>query len=159
MEGIRTLLKTDSRRDTVALGKRLGHLLRPGDVVALVGDLGSGKTTFAKGLAVGLGVESENAVKSPTYVLMHIYQGNCPVYHLDLFRLDSTPEVENIGWDDLLTGEGVVLIEWAKKIDGYLPSHYLEIEIKSLGETVREFCFRPRGERFKALIKELAGEK
>ncbi len=138
------------------MGRRLGRLLRRGDVVALSGNLGSGKTTLVKGLATGLGVKSEGEVKSPTYVLMHIYRGHCPVYHLDLFRLDSNAEVENIGWDDLLSGEGVILIEWAGKIKGYLPKDYLEIEIKSSGETSRELSLRPYGSRFKNLLKDLA---
>ena len=159
MEGLRTLLKTGSRRETVALGRQLGRLLRGGDVVALSGDLGSGKTTMVKGIATGLGVKSESEVKSPTYVLMHQYRGDCPVYHLDLFRLDSSAEVENIGWDDLLSGEGVILIEWAAKISGYLPKDYLEIEIKSAGETSRELFFRPHGARFENLLKDLTDEK
>ncbi len=159
MEGIRTLLKTNSRSETVALGRGLGQLLRPGDVVALAGELGTGKTMLAKGIAVGLGVKSENEVKSPTYVLMHIYNGDCPIYHLDLFRLETGADVENIGWDDLLDGNGVVLIEWAKKIGGYLPKNYLEVEIKAAGETGREFFFQPRGERFEHLMKEMVGEK
>lgn len=159
MEGIRTLLETGSRRQTIALGKRLGQRLRRGDVVALVGELGSGKTTLAKGIAAGLGVKGENEVKSPTYVLMHIYRGDCPVYHLDFFRLDTAAEVENIGWDDLLDGRGVVLIEWAKKISGYLPPHYLEVEIRATGPAARELRFRPHGEHFESLVKEMAGDK
>ncbi len=155
MSGLRTLLKSFSRRETIDFGRTLGKNLKPGDVLALCGSLGSGKTTFVKGIGLGLGLKDENEVKSPTYVLMHIYRGRCPIYHLDLFRLEDKQEVENLGWDDILSGEGVVLIEWARKIDGYLPAEYLEIDFKVTKETERKMTIHPHGKRYQERIKNI----
>lgn len=124
--------------------------------MALSGSLGSGKTTFVKGLALGLGVPHESQVKSPTFVLMHIYEGRCRIYHLDLFRLETLDEVENLGWDDLLRGDGLLVIEWAEKVRGYLPANYVEVDFKIAGENAREIAFSPRGVRYEGLVEQVA---
>lgn len=157
MERLHTLLKTKSREETLELGKRLGRKLGPGSVVALSGPLGSGKTTLAKGLAMGLGVPDERIVKSPTYVIMHQYQGRCPVYHLDLYRLNGLRDVEALGWDDLLASNGVILVEWAHQIEGYLPAEYLDIELKIDSETGRDIALKAGGPAFQSIVREIAG--
>lgn len=124
----------------------------PGDVLALSGSLGSGKTTFVKGVALGLGAQDEHVVKSPTYVLIHHYHARYPIYHLDLFRLETCEEVENLGWDDILAGDGIVLIEWATKMEGYLPKNYLEIHFRVTGDTEREIVYRAFGRRYEEVI-------
>ncbi len=158
MEGIRTFLISSSSLETVSFGKRFGKKLRPGDVIALVGPLGSGKTTFAKGVALGLGVKDEDEVKSPTYVLVHQYQGKYLIYHLDLFRLGKIDEIEGIGWDDLLSNGAVILVEWADQVEGYLPKNYLQIEFKISGETKREISCQAFGEYYESLIQEVLRE-
>lgn len=158
MEGLRTLLISSSQQETVRVGQKLGSLLMPGDVLALSGSLGSGKTTFVKGLALGLGVASESEVKSPTFVLLHLYEGRYRIYHLDLFRLETLEEVENLGWDDLLRGDGILVIEWAEKIEGYLPHRYLRVEFKIRGETQRDLAFSAFGERYQELVEKTMAE-
>lgn len=148
-------LKSTGREETIAIGRSLGRSLKPGDVVALEGPLGSGKTTFAKGLALGLGVAGENEVKSPTFVFMHIYRGDVPVYHLDFFRLENPAEVETLGWDDLLAGDGVVVVEWPEKIGPYLPSDALRVRFSPAGETARKIIFESSGPRSGELLRLL----
>ncbi len=106
--------------ETAALGRSLAAELRPGDVLALAGDLGAGKTRFTQGLAAGLGVEG--GVTSPTFTLVHEYPGGrLPLTHIDLYRLENPAEVLGIGLDDYLYGEGVTVIEWADKFEALMP--------------------------------------
>jgi tRNA threonylcarbamoyladenosine biosynthesis protein TsaE len=97
---------------------RLGRLLQAGDVVCLYGELGSGKTTLTQGLARGLGVPHGVSVRSPSFVLIHRYGGRVPVYHVDLFRLDTPGDCDDIGLRELLDGEAVIIIEWAERHHG-----------------------------------------
>lgn len=123
--------------ETIALGRRLGTLLRAGDVVALVGRLGAGKTHLAKGLSLGLGVGDSREVNSPTFVLVNEYDGRMPVHHIDAYRLASSDELAAIGFEEMLTQGGVVLIEWADRVVGAMPAHTLWIEIDTPSETAR----------------------
>jgi tRNA threonylcarbamoyladenosine biosynthesis protein TsaE len=136
---------TRGPEETIRLGKSLGELLRPGDVVALIGDLGAGKTTLAKGIAAGAGVEDESEVTSPTFVLVNEYQGRFPVYHADLYRLQEAPEVEDLGWEEFIFGEGISLLEWAEKIPEILPEERIEIRIFWIGPEERKFLIAGKG--------------
>lgn len=136
---------TRSREETIRLGKCLGGMLRPGDVVALIGDLGAGKTTLAKGIAAGAGVEDENEVTSPTFVLVNEYRGRFPVYHADLYRLREAPELEDLGWEEFIYGKGISLLEWAEKIPEALPDERLEVRISWIGVEERKFAITGRG--------------
>jgi len=136
---------TRSREETIRLGRCLGELLRPGDVVALIGDLGAGKTTLAKGIASGAGVEDEDEVTSPTFVLVNEYRGRLPVYHADLYRLQEAPELEDLGWEEFIYGEGISLLEWAEKIPGVLPDERLEVRISWIGTEERKFVISGKG--------------
>jgi tRNA threonylcarbamoyladenosine biosynthesis protein TsaE len=108
---------SSSPEQTIERGRRIAKSLRPGSVVALEGDLGSGKTTLVKGIALGLGVGSAREVKSPTFVIMHIYQGRLPLYHFDLYRLDETSDLQSIGLEEFMTDpNSVSVIEWADRI-------------------------------------------
>lgn len=110
-----------SPQQTLELGRQLAASLRRGDVLALAGDLGAGKTQFTKGVAEGLGVESD--VTSPTFTLVHEYHGGkLPLFHIDLYRLEDEEEVLGIGIDDYLESDGVTLIEWADKFEALMPS-------------------------------------
>ena len=113
--------------DMRAFGEAVATVLVAGDVVALTGDLGAGKTTFVKGAARGLGVDDE--VTSPTFTLVREYRGRLPVVHLDVYRLDRLQEVIDLGFEELLDPEGVAFVEWGDAIEGLLPESHLEVEL------------------------------
>lgn len=120
-------LVSRSPEETRDLGAALGSALRPGDLVSLTGDLGAGKTALVQGAARALGVEEP--VVSPTFVLVREYRGEVPVYHVDVYRLDRLREVEDLGWEDILDGGGVVFVEWGSAIGPLLPPSYLEVAL------------------------------
>ena len=129
-------LKTHSVEETIGFGARLAAALERGDVVAISGELGTGKTALVKGIAHGLGVTQD--VTSPTFTLIHEYDGGrLPLYHIDLYRLNSPQQALAIGIEDYLNGSGVTMIEWAEKIESLLPERTTRIRIVSLGETER----------------------
>jgi tRNA threonylcarbamoyladenosine biosynthesis protein TsaE len=123
---------TQSPAETSMLGEEFSAFIAPGDVIALVGPLGSGKTQFSKGLCRGLGVD-ENRVTSPTFAIAHEYEGNCPVVHMDLYRLESEEEAETIGLFDYFTPDSVVLIEWPRTAARILPEHTRIITFTHVG--------------------------
>jgi tRNA threonylcarbamoyladenosine biosynthesis protein TsaE len=126
-----------SPAETSAFGSRLATTLRRGDVLALTGDLGAGKTHLVKGIAAGLGIASE--VTSPTFTLIHEYAGGkFPLYHIDLYRLDSPDEALKIGLDEYLDGDGVTVIEWADKFSALIPDGALWISLRLLDGGSRE---------------------
>jgi tRNA threonylcarbamoyladenosine biosynthesis protein TsaE len=123
-------LSVPRAEDMKALGRAIGSLLEPGDVVSLTGDLGAGKTTLVQGAAEGLGV-IEQPVVSPTFTLVREYRGRHPVYHLDVYRLERVQEVIDLGFEELLDPDGVTFVEWGDAIEGLLPPSYLEVELWS----------------------------
>ena len=139
---------SQSAVDTQALGEQLGRLLEAGDVVCLYGELGSGKTVLSKGIAKGLGVSPERAVRSPSFVLIQRYQGRVPVYHADLYRLDGPADIAAIGLREFLAGDGVAVIEWADKLDASLPSERLDVALAHRTEQTRLITVTPRGARY-----------
>jgi tRNA threonylcarbamoyladenosine biosynthesis protein TsaE len=129
-------VETRSLEETLEFGGRLARELRRGDVIALSGELGAGKTALVKGVARGLGIAVE--VTSPTFTLIHEYGGGrLALYHIDLYRIDSVPQALAIGIEDYLNGTGVTVIEWAERIASLLPPHTTRIRIESLGENTR----------------------
>jgi len=125
---------THSEEETFALAEQLGRTLRPGTFVLLHGDLGAGKTVFVRGLAAGLGVDPE-AVTSPTFVLIQHYAGRIPLVHADLYRLDNTAAVDDLGLEDLGNG-GVVAVEWAERLPRK-PHGSVSVTIEDAGEDSR----------------------
>ena len=122
-------IETNSERETYELGYRLGKEAKPSQVFTLVGDLGVGKTVFTKGLAAGLGIEEP--ISSPTFTIVQIYEeGRLPFYHFDVYRIGDVEEMDEIGYEDYIYGEGVSLIEWANLISDILPEHYTEVTIE-----------------------------
>jgi len=121
---------TNSSEETIALGKKIGEVLKPGDVLGFYGELGSGKTTMIKGIAIGLGVKEENLVKSPSFIMINEYKGRYPIYHIDLYRIKNTEEILSIGLDEYIYGDGVCLIEWAEKAEGDLPENLIKVELE-----------------------------
>ncbi|MGV3720887.1 MAG: tRNA (adenosine(37)-N6)-threonylcarbamoyltransferase complex ATPase subunit type 1 TsaE [Actinomycetota bacterium] len=147
---------TTSEQETRLLGAALGRLLAPGDVVTLSGDLGAGKTTFSQGIGLGLGVDEP--VTSPTFALVHEYEGRIPVWHLDTYRVGGAAELVDLSWDDLLAGGGAVLVEWPERIAEALPPDRLEVRLSSDGIDSRHLQFVPHGLRMTALLLELERE-
>lgn len=129
---------TKSLEESIALGKKIGSKLRPGDIVGFYGELGSGKTTMIKGVAMGLGVKEQDIVKSPSFIMINEYKGRYPIYHIDLYRVRNIEEVLSIGFEDYLYGDGVCLIEWAEKAEGQLPENIIKIEFESVSLTERK---------------------
>ncbi len=129
---------TRSASETIKLGKVLGECLAPGDVVALYGELGSGKTTLVKGLAVGLGAMNPEGVRSPTFVLLNLYKGRLPIYHVDLYRVQTVETLHDIGYQEYAFGDGVTVIEWAEKAEPALPQKAIRVWLKTLGKKSRE---------------------
>ena len=125
--------RTGSDRETAAVGAAIAKRLKPPAVVMLVGDLGAGKTTLAKGLVAALGTAPPEDVLSPTFSLVHEYEGDPKVYHLDLYRLDTVPEIETLGLEDLWDQRAVVIIEWGEKFDLALPGDRFEVQLEHLG--------------------------
>jgi tRNA threonylcarbamoyladenosine biosynthesis protein TsaE len=140
-------ITSTSANDTQALGEQVGSYLQAGDVVCLYGELGSGKTVFVKGLAKGLGVQDEAAVRSPSFVLISHYAGRTPVYHADLYRLDGLADIDDIGLRELLGGDGVAVIEWADKLEAALPTARLDVRLRHTGTDLRQIELHPVGER------------
>ena len=124
---------THSPEETFALARDLGHGFRGGEVVALVGTLGSGKTTFTRGLVCGLGCPYYRKVNSPTYVLEQIYEGRVPIHHYDAYRLNEADELQGLGFEEHLGSERVLVIEWADRIEHYLPATRMVVEIEFAG--------------------------
>nr|MBU1328481.1 tRNA (adenosine(37)-N6)-threonylcarbamoyltransferase complex ATPase subunit type 1 TsaE [Candidatus Omnitrophota bacterium] len=129
---------TNSAKETMLIGEKLARKLKPGDMVALSGDLGSGKTTFTKGIGKGLGVKDSKRINSPTFVLIKEYNGRVPLYHLDLYRLDDLKEIENLAIEEYIYGNGITVIEWAEKIKSILPEKHIFVKLKIKGDNKRE---------------------
>lgn len=122
-------IETNCEKETWELGRKTGESAKAGQVFTLVGDLGVGKTVFTQGLASGLGITEP--VSSPTFTIVQVYEeGRIPFYHFDVYRIGDVEEMEEIGYEDYIYGEGVSLIEWANLIEEILPEHYTEIRIE-----------------------------
>ena len=121
--------ETRSPEETYALGEKIGKAAQPGQIYTLTGDLGVGKTVFTQGVAAGLGITEP--VSSPTFTIVQVYEdGRLPFYHFDVYRIGDVEEMDEIGYEDYIYGEGVSLIEWANLIEEILPEHYTEIKIE-----------------------------
>jgi tRNA threonylcarbamoyladenosine biosynthesis protein TsaE len=140
-------LITHSPEQTIQLGRLLGKQLQSGDILALTGELGSGKTCLTRGICEGLGVSDE--VTSPTFVLINEYQGRLPVYHFDFYRLNSEEEIRELGIEDYMNGDGICIIEWAERGLNLLPEDHLDIYLTNLfennGETTRRIKINSKG--------------
>ncbi len=150
-------IETFSPEETIAFASILGSKLKGGEVIALEGELGAGKTLFVKGLAQGLGVEEP--VTSPTFTLIHQYQGKIPLSHFDVYRLPSPESLEELGFEEFFYGSGVTAVEWSDLIRSYLPQDYLLISIRRIyhpdkGEG-RSIRLEPHGAAIEALVKEM----
>lgn len=146
------MIKLNNLEETERFGKFLGENLNPGDVLCLNGDLGAGKTTLTKSIALGLGIE--DYVTSPTFTIVNEYYGKVNLYHIDTYRLDDKVDVDYLGFDEYFYSEGVTIVEWAEKIKDTLPEEYIEINISSK-EDKRKLEINFIGSRFEKLKEKL----
>lgn len=139
---------------TRRVGFRLGSMLKPGDVLALHGDLGAGKTTFVQGIAQGWGATDE--VSSPTFVLVNVYRrpDGALLHHMDAYRIQSALEAEDLDLDEMIRS-GALLVEWAERIQSALPQEHLEVQLAYVNDEQRSLAFYPHGKRYEALAGEL----
>lgn len=151
------VIKTTSPAETEALAARLAPMLLPGDTVALSGELGSGKTCFVRGLVSAFSTIQGDMVSSPTYAIMNEYSGTVPVYHLDCYRLSGADDALELGFDELFSGKGISLVEWPERIFELLPQERLELFFENLDEGSRLIKFCCSGDRFKEIVRMLAG--
>ena len=146
-------LTSTSPAETHHFGEALGRLLQPGDLVTLSGELGAGKTALAQGIGAGLGVTEP--VSSPTFALVHEYQGRMTVWHLDVYRVRSLDELIDLSWQDLLRGAGVVIVEWPERISEALPAERLDIVMEHVDESTRRIRVAPLGDRMANVASQL----
>ena len=140
--------QTHSAEQTRALASALGALLRAGDVLCLIGDLGAGKTTFTQGLALGLGLPPDEPVNSPTFTLVAEHPGGrVPLYHFDVYRLPDSAGLYDLAFDEYISGDGVVVIEWADKIADALPPDRIDVHLTTEGPDVRQIVMTAFGAR------------
>jgi tRNA threonylcarbamoyladenosine biosynthesis protein TsaE len=145
-------LTSRSPEETQRLGRNIGKLVQPGDIILLSGPLGAGKTCLAQGVANGLGVKESPA--SPSYVLLREFSGRLPLYHMDLYRLDFK-EIDDLGLNDYLYGRGVCVIEWAEKAEMLLPKECLIIKLSYAGESARNIEIVASGTRYEKLVHQI----
>ncbi len=143
--------------ETQQLGTDIARLVMPGDILLLIGNLGAGKTCLTQGIARGLGVEEY--VTSPSFVLIHQFQGRLPLYHIDLYRLNLPQEVVDLGLDDYLYGKGICVIEWAEKGLSLMPPEYMLIKIDYLNDTERILMFEAFSRHYMEMLDQLKAGK
>ncbi len=151
---------TQTTEETIALGERLGALMQPGDVLVLTGDLGAGKTQLTKGIAAGMDIADD--VTSPTFNILMVYDGALPLYHFDLYRLDDPDQLEDIGFYDVLEGDGVCVIEWGEQFLEQIGPDRMDVYLTRLDaqagvgeEPPRELRLVAHGARAEELLNEL----
>lgn len=150
--------QTGNPEETFALGCFVGMKAGAGDVFALCGELGAGKTCFAAGLARGLGVHEDYTVASPTFTLVNEYPGRCRLYHFDVYRLNHSSELDELGYDEYVSGSGVAVIEWADKIADALPPEAVIVDFCYVDENKRNISFKGPEEKIRNLVGDIKRE-
>ena len=151
---LRTTRTCEDENQTIQVAKELSELLEPGDVIALNGNLGAGKTRFVRALAVAAGVE-DSAISSPTYMIVQSYIARLEIHHFDLYRIEQEEELYESGCEEFLEAGGACLIEWANRFPAFLPHDHLEIEIDITGENSRQLTITAFGPKHARLIRKL----
>ena len=148
-------LLSNSLSTTLEVGKKLGSLCEPGDVICLGGELGSGKTTLAQAIAEGAGVDEREYVNSPTFAVLHEYDGRIPIYHMDFYRLGSSDDVLALGLDEYLCGDGLALVEWFERAEEVLPDSLLTVHLSFVNTNSRVISLSSADPRWQKIIGEL----
>ena len=151
-------MESESAGQTFDLGFSIGKRAEDGDVFALSGELGSGKTCFTGGLARGLGVGEDYAITSPTFTLINEYPGRSRLYHCDVYRLNASSDLEDLGFDEYLSGKGVLAVEWAEKILDALPQEAVSISFLYVDENRRKIRINGPRERVRELLQDISRE-
>ncbi len=146
---------TKSGDETIELGRKLGSALRKGDIIALVGELGSGKTWFAKGIGLGLGIAHDTVVTSPSFSLVNEYEGRYTFFHMDGYRLENLSDFLSAGLDEYFYQDGIVAIEWANRWPEILPDWNLEVEITIVDEKSRKFTLSAHHPRALEILEDV----
>ncbi len=139
------IIRLASLAETLKFGRLLGRQARPGDVFTLTGDLGAGKTTLTQAIGQGLEVPGSCYITSPTFSLLHEYPGRLSLYHMDLYRLAGEEEMEELGFEDYIYGDGLTVIEWPDRLGGLMPEDRLDIELSIVSETARKVILMAYG--------------
>lgn len=154
-----TIVRLTELEDTLLLGRQLGELAGPGDVITLAGGLGTGKTTLTQAIGAGLEVPQHSYITSPTFSLLHEYQGRIPLYHFDLYRLSDPEELEQLGFDEYFYGEGLAVIEWPDRLGYFLPDKRLELHLTFTGPESREARLLAYGTLWKNRLTQLKADR
>ena len=148
-------LELSSLDQTEAFGKALGKVAEPGDVITLEGPLGAGKTALTQAIARGLEVDPRIYVTSPTFSLLHEYQGRIPLYHMDLYRLSGVDEIESLGFPEYFYSNGLTVIEWPERLNNLMPSVRLHIELAISGESSRTANLSAHGDLWQKKVADI----
>lgn len=151
-------IESDSAACTFAIGFAVGEKAEKGDIFALSGELGAGKTCFTGGLAGGLGVGEDYVITSPTFTLVNEYPGRCRLYHFDVYRLEQIGELDDLGYDEYVSGNGVVAIEWAEKIEKALPADTIFMQFIYKDENTRVIRIEGPKKRVQELVQDIKTE-
>ena len=149
-------IKTHSEDETIELARKLTCKLQKRGLIALIGELGSGKTVFAKGVAKAVNYKDYSYVNSPSFVVMKEYSGDCKLYHYDVYRLEAESFHDTLDYERYFYGDGITVVEWANKIEAYLPEEYIEVKIGYVDKTERSFSIKAYGDKNKKLVKEFS---
>jgi tRNA threonylcarbamoyladenosine biosynthesis protein TsaE len=152
---MKVVIQTGRTAETIRIGKSIGSQLLPGDVVALVGELGAGKTQFIKGLAAGAGIRNPAYISSPSFTVINEYPGKMTFYHVDLFRLGEEKEAEELGLEEYFQSKGITAIEWADKIPSLFPKELLLIRIAYAGRNRRSLEIIGNGKHYEEIVNQL----
>lgn len=148
-------LELFSPQKTEEFGKILGNIVEPGDVITLQGPLGAGKTALTQSIALGLGIDPRIYVTSPTFSLLHEYQGRIPLYHMDLYRLQGEDEIESLGFPEYFSGQGLTVVEWPERLGRLMPQERLAVELIITGEISRTANLTGQGPHWQKKVVEL----
>jgi tRNA threonylcarbamoyladenosine biosynthesis protein TsaE len=148
-----------STRQTMGWGRKLAKVVQGGEIIGLVGELGTGKTSFVRGFAAGLEVGKDAWIRSPTFTLINEYHGRLPIYHIDLYRIGEHDELEGLNLREYLYSDGVSLIEWFEKLPVTEADEFLEIRIAHRGASKRQLTFVGHGERYEKIVQKFKRSK
>lgn len=151
----KVVFRSASPEETFEIGKKMGTRIEKGDIIALIGELGTGKTLLTSGIARGLDVPEVYPIASPTFTLINEYPGRLPLYHFDVYRLENHHTLEDVGYEEYFYGSGAVVIEWAEKVRNILPESAIYIELTYVDDQSRDLIISGKIDNVKRLIQDI----